>query len=85
LDLELKKVLWACRRGMLELDMLLLPFAQSQYAQLPPSERVLFQQMLEAPDPQLFRWLLDDEQCTDATFKPLIQQIKRHAQTTALS
>jgi antitoxin CptB len=52
LDLE-----WKCRRGMLELDLLLLNFYQTQFPTLSEPEKKLFAQLLNEPDPDLAAWL----------------------------
>ncbi len=49
---------WHCRRGMLELDLLLLAFFDKQYAALSADEKRLFQTLLTYPDPDLFSWLM---------------------------
>jgi len=48
---------WACRRGMLELDLLLGAFLDNQYPLLNDFLKYQFVDLLAAPDPQLFDWL----------------------------
>lgn len=43
-------VVWRSRRGMLELDVLLRPFASDRYEQLPIDQRRSFEQLLELDD-----------------------------------
>lgn len=50
---------WRCRRGMKELDLLLLPFVESGYHTLSEHEVAILEIMLEEPDPDLYSWLAD--------------------------
>ncbi len=51
-------ILWRCRRGMKELDLLLERFAREQYAGAPGSRRRAFERLLDLPDPVLAELLL---------------------------
>lgn len=70
------KIYWGCYRGMLELDLLLIPFFEQHYDALSDQDKLLFQQLLETPDPQLFAWLMGHESTENADFARLIKQIK---------
>ena len=70
---------WACRRGMLELDMILIRFLENTYPQLPVVDQALFVQLLECNDQDLFRWLLSNETQPEAKFKPILEKIRAHA------
>ena len=73
----MKKIRWRCsRRGMLELDLLLTRFFDNHYLQLTETEQLLFQQLLDCPDPQLFAWLMKHEQPIESTIAALIQKIQ---------
>ena len=41
-DIEMKRLFWHSRRGMLELDVLLLPFLQEAYSDLEPADKERF-------------------------------------------
>lgn len=56
-----ERVRWACRRGMLELDILLLDFFDACYHALPPADQQDFIALLESPDQALNHWLLSYE------------------------
>lgn len=49
---------WKCRRGMLELDMVLLPFLDHHYDQLTPKQKTCFETLLEEQDPTLHSWFM---------------------------
>ena len=58
LDIEGRRLLWRCRRGMKELDVLLERFARSMLPGASAEQRALFARFLELPDPVLADYLL---------------------------
>lgn len=76
---NLSQIRWACRRGMLELDLLLAPFADDAFSALSTSEQQAFLALLEYPDPILFSWLMGKEIPSDAELKHIVEKIKEHA------
>ena len=46
-ETELKRLFWHSRRGMLELDVLLVPFVQEVYPGLPADDQARFRKLLE--------------------------------------
>ncbi len=73
------RIRWGCRRGMLELDILLLPFFEAQFAYLPATEQADFVRLLECTDPELYAWLMGHEQTTDSALQQLVHKIKQYA------
>jgi antitoxin CptB len=55
---ELRKLEWRCRRGMKELDLLLVRYLKERHADAPADERLAFEQFLELPDPEIARYLV---------------------------
>ena len=53
-----QRVYWHSRRGMLELDLVLMPFAESVYPGLDPESRRRFRALLACEDTDLFAWLV---------------------------
>jgi antitoxin CptB len=53
-----RRLLWHCRRGMKELDILLARYAQQRYPAAPASQRAAFEALLALPDPQIADYLL---------------------------
>ncbi len=76
-----QKIFWHSRRGMLELDLLLVPFATEVYEQLSPREQLLYRELLEQEDQDLFAWLLQREPPVDTRFEPIIALILEHQST----
>jgi succinate dehydrogenase flavin-adding protein (antitoxin of CptAB toxin-antitoxin module) len=50
---EFDRVRWRCRRGLLELDLVLTAFLERGYGRLGPDERAVFLELLEQPDNDL--------------------------------
>jgi antitoxin CptB len=51
---ELDRVRWHCRRGMLELDLVLSRFVERHLAELPPDQLAAFKALLEHSDSVLW-------------------------------
>ncbi|NMP29972.1 succinate dehydrogenase assembly factor 2 [Thalassotalea sp. M1531] len=66
---------WACRRGMLELDVLFMPFVDQAYDQLTEQQQKEFERLLECDDPELFAWFMGHEKCEDAALNEIVQII----------
>lgn len=49
-DAEQRRLAWRCRRGMLELDIVLQDFVSKQFDQLSLGELQIFDEMLALPD-----------------------------------
>jgi len=72
---------WACRRGMLELDILLGNFLEEAYLSLSEQGQAIFVRLLtEANDQELFMWLIGKEKTRDADFASMIEKIRYHAE-----
>jgi antitoxin CptB len=57
-DPEQGRLAWRCRRGMKELDLLLVGYLRQHWPQAGQDERQSFAQILELPDPVLAAYLL---------------------------
>lgn len=73
------KLQWACRRGMLELDMLLQPFAEHVYPTLSADEQTNFRALLQCHDNDLFQWLVANNNVTVTRFIPTVQAVRAFA------
>ena len=56
---------WRCRRGMKELDFLLLRYLRERHSDAASDERAAFVEFLELPDPDIARYLLAGDVPTD--------------------
>jgi len=69
---------WKCRRGMLELDIMLHSFLthENGYQTLNDAQRVLFEQLLDYEDNPLFELLMGHMEPADPAMKHVIQSIQ---------
>lgn len=75
-EIEYKKLFWHSRRGMLELDLLLVPFVERRVPTLSGDDQVLYQQMLREEDQDLFKWLLLREPAPTEDLRRIIAIIR---------
>ena len=74
--IEHKELYWRSRRGMLELDLLLIPFTLEAYAALPLEQQIEYRQLLSSEDQDLHAWLMGREPAGGR--QPLIERILAH-------
>jgi antitoxin CptB len=74
-----QKIFWHSRRGMLELDLLLVPFATEVFETLSHQDQVLYIDFLEAEDQDLFTWLMRRSPPIEARFEAIIAKILAHS------
>ncbi|VUD56681.1 FAD assembly factor SdhE [Thalassocella blandensis] len=74
--MDLNRLKWASRRGMLELDLVLLPFLENVYPQLPDSDQDLFVKLLESEDQDLFNWFLRKSDPEETDLKRIVDIIR---------
>jgi antitoxin CptB len=66
---------WQCRRGMLELDMLLLPFFDRVYESLDIEQKKVFIDLLAFSDQELYGYLIGLEIPISPKLQSMIQHI----------
>jgi len=66
--------LWACRRGMLELDLLLAPYAKKYYVEFNSEKQARFDALLAQEDQLLFEWFMR-KKSPPTEFSALIEEI----------
>jgi antitoxin CptB len=72
---ELGKLLWRCRRGMKELDILLTRYLEEQFCDAPAAHQEAFRTLLEAPDTDIYGYLLGQRRPPTALLSSLIERI----------
>jgi antitoxin CptB len=74
-DVARERLRWRCRRGMKELDLLLVRYLRVRYATAPSDERVAFTEFLELPDPDIARYLIAGDVPTDPRHAALCRML----------
>lgn len=70
-----KRVRWHSRRGMLELDVLLVPFAEQAFPNLSAEDKARYLALLECEDPDLFAWFMEHQQPDDPDLAHIVQLV----------
>ncbi len=73
---DIERLRWQCRRGMLELDVLLEAFLDKHYPELSPRLQRHFHQLLEYPDPIIHAWTVGGKNPDDEEFHELVVNIR---------
>lgn len=72
---ELNRLFWHSRRGMLELDVLLVPFVQEVYPSLDAENQARFRMLLECEDQDMFGWFMQRGEPEDADLRHIVRMI----------
>jgi len=73
---ENDRIRWQCRRGLLELDLVLDTFVREQLAGLPAQEAALFVRLLDAPDNDLWDWVSARGEPADPELAGLVRRLR---------
>ncbi len=66
---------WQCRRGIKEVEVILLPFYERFYAELPDSDKQLFVRLLGCHDVDLFEWFTLRSKSKDGELQRMVDDI----------
>ncbi|PKE28456.1 FAD assembly factor SdhE [Rahnella sp. AA] len=70
------RVHWACRRGMRELDISIMPFFEHEYDSLSDADKEVFVRLLTCDDPDLFNWLMNHGEPKDTELQRMVALIQ---------
>ena len=73
---EWNRLRWHCRRGMLELDLILGAFLKQQYPHLPADEQAAFERLLALPDATLFGYVQGQNSAAQE-FEQIVRKIRQ--------
>lgn len=77
-DKEKARLVWHCRRGMLELDLILQKFIENQMDSLTLHQIKSFDQMLSYTDPELYAWLMGYEDPSNKELLEIVTTIRNN-------
>lgn len=75
---EKARIKWACRRGMLELDVMIMPFFEQCFESLSETEQQDFVALLECDDPDLFTWVMEHGRSENPALAGMVDKIVAH-------
>lgn len=79
-DREYKRLVWHSRRGMLELDLLLVPFVKEAYPSLPEADQARYRQLIDCEDNDLFAWFMQRNRPEDPDLARIVDLILQRVQ-----
>ncbi len=79
IETEVKRLYWHSRRGMWELDQLLVPFVEERYLQLDEADRERYRLLLDCEDQDIFGWCMRRAEPDSADLKRIIELVLEHA------
>lgn len=74
--MDRNRLFWASRRGMLELDLVLLPFLEKIYPTLEQEDKERYWRLLDSEDQDMFGWFLRRENPDDSDLLKIVQIIR---------
>ena len=72
------KIIWQCRRGMLELDVIFQRVVKQSLDELTEAQVLAFEALLNCPDPDLYAWLMGYEEPTEQELLGIVSFIRLH-------
>lgn len=75
---EKARLSWHCRRGMLELDLILQRFLETGVDKLTEQELKTFDLLLSNTDPELFAWFMGHEAPQDKELAAIVAIIRNN-------
>ena len=82
-DRAQERIRWHCRRGMLELDLVLKAFVERHLDGLDATELEVFQAVLAYPDPTLLAVVMGHEEPEDAVERDIVAKLRAINATVA--
>jgi len=76
-DRRIERLRWRCRRGVLELDLVLLGFLEQQYPGLSAAEQQAFDKLLETPDELLIDYVQGDRIPPENKLKQIVEKLRK--------
>jgi antitoxin CptB len=73
---ELDRIRWRCRRGLLELDLVLAAFGREELGRLSGEEQAAFARLLDAPDNDLWDWVCARAEPADPSLAGLVRRLR---------
>jgi len=73
---DLERLRWRCRRGLLELDIVLGRFIETHYAQLNGAEQQAFDVLLDMPDTVLWDMIAGRKEAEQIEQQALLEKLR---------
>jgi antitoxin CptB len=73
---EIDRVRWHCRRGLLELDLVLNDFVENHYQRLTPDQKAALTRLLDLPDNDLWDLVIGRARVDDAGCEEIVGMLR---------
>ena len=80
---ERERIRWHCRRGMLELDLILKAFLEEHLDALQPAQLDAFRVLLACPDPELLNLVMGHEEPAGRQACEVVARLRKVKTTVA--
>ena len=77
-SVKFNRLFWHSRRGMLELDVILIPFLKEAYTTLSDEDKARYENLLECEDPDLFSWFMRNGKPSNPDIARIVSIIIKH-------
>jgi len=77
-EAELNRLFWHSRRGMLELDRLLVPFLKEAFPALQDADKERYVKLLACEDQDIFGWFMNRNQPDDEDLQRIVGLVLKH-------
>lgn len=77
---DIRRLTWQSRRGMLELDVLFVPFMEQAFRDLSDEDKDIFVRLLACEDQDLFFWLMQRGKSSDPQLQHMVDKILQRVQ-----
>lgn len=74
-EVDIRRLGWHCRRGMLELDVVLIPFLEQRFRSLDVADQQRFEQLIACEDQDIFSWIMRNAVPEDPDIKRIVDLI----------
>jgi antitoxin CptB len=73
---DLGRLRWSCRRGLLELDLILTRFLERHLDEMDAHERHILVELLGYPDNDLLDWVMGRQEPPDPRYQSVVQLLR---------
>ena len=77
---DFNRLWWHSRRGMLELDNLLIPFIEEVYRDLSADDQARYKKLLSCEDNDMFEWFMQRSRPQDPDLQRMVDMIINRVQ-----
>ena len=74
---EFNRLCWHSRRGMLEIDVMLMPFTQNHYLSLSKNDQEAYRRLLDCEDQDIWEWLRGFKLPDDEDLARIVLQVRQ--------